>query len=248
MENNKYAILLIDPDHEKYIKSLTELLKGCSIHITIKTNPEDACGYFYHNKTDLVLLNHTKGYDSLEIIKFLKSVRPIMPVIIMTNCGSEDLAVSVFRSGARDYFKKPFAIDEFCKSIKKTLGIREGHNKINSPQYISGFERVIMHIHENYNSNIMLSDAAKLAGMSTSSFGRAFKKETGITFVKYLNNIRIAKAMDLLKEEGLSMNDIAYTCGFSNQFHFTRTFRKITNKSPLTFKRTLSKHLINNSE
>jgi AraC family transcriptional regulator len=56
----------------------------------------------------------------------------------------------------------------------------------------------------------------------------------------YLNKVRIARAIQML-EEGVefSISEIAFACGFSNQYHFARMFRKMTKASPRDFKRAV---------
>lgn len=73
--------------------------------------------------------------------------------------------------------------------------------------------------------------------MSLTCFERYLKNQTGLTFVAYLNSLRIAKARDLLQHSGLSMLQIALTCGFGNQAHFNRVFRKMTGLTPGAYRK-----------
>jgi len=186
---------------------------------------------------DLVLLEHTNGSSVLELIPYFKSLRQFVPVIVVTANGSEDLAIKVFRLGAKDYFRKPFAVDDVIESIKSALGM--SYQKCNRRRDNIG--RGLYCIHKYYNADISLSHAAREAGMSVSCFERKFKDKTGRTFVRYVNELRVAKAKDILKEDGVSMNDVAFACGFTNQFHFTRTFKKITQVPPMGYKKSLRK-------
>ena len=83
---------------------------------------------------------------------------------------------------------------------------------------------------------------AKEAGMSVSCFERTFKKEMGITFVSYVNRLRIARAIKFLRDGRLPISDIAYACGFSNQFHFTRMFKKVMNTCPRHYRKSVKTH------
>lgn len=196
-----------------------------------------ACEYFFHNNVDLVLLDHNNELSGLELIQCFKSLKQFVPVIVVTANGSEELATTVFRLGAKDYFRKPFTVDEVIESIKRALGL--SYLKCNRRRDNIG--RGLYCIHKYYNADIRLSHAAREAGMSVSCFERKFKEKTGKTFVRYVNELRITKAKDILQEEGLSMNDVAFACGFTNQFHFTRTFKKITHVPPMGYKKSLRK-------
>lgn len=234
-KQKRNKILLIDAADQNYDKHLSCLLtEGCIIH---KKNRKSARDYFQNHETDLVLLGCKSSVSCIKMLQFLKSAKPLVPVIIITERGSEDLAVSAFRQGAKDYFRKPLDADEFISSIRNSLGmLRPAGNRS-----IEGINRACDCIHEYYHTQIKLKSIARVAGMSESCFERKFKKEFGEPFSVYLNKFRIAKAIDMLREDGHSMSDIAFASGFTNQFHFTRTFKKITSSSPLQYRKSLKK-------
>jgi len=238
----KHRILLIDSDAGQYHRGLVSSLRDCSV--IVESDQDKACEFFLRNDIDLVLLDHSGDDSCTELLQFFKYVKPAVPVIIVTHCGSEELAVTVFRLGAKDYFKKPLVMHELKKCIRTALGIdhvTEGLKKGKDPQSPwNSIFRAIRYINENYTSRIKLSEIAKEAGKSISCFERTFKKETGITFTMYVNRLRISMAIKMLREDGLSMSDIAFACGFTNQFHFTRMFKKIMNVSPMAYKKSLS--------
>ncbi|GBE36173.1 HTH-type transcriptional activator RhaS [bacterium BMS3Bbin07] len=235
----KHRILLIDSDAGQYHKGLVSSLRECNV--IVEADQGKTCEFFLRNDIDLVLLDHFGDSSCTELLQFFKYVNPAVPVIIVTRCGSEELAVSVFRLGARDYFKKPLVMCELKRSIRAALGINhvtEGLGKDPQSPWNSIF-RAIRYINKNYTSRIKLSEIAKEAGKSISCFERTFKKETGITFTMYVNRLRISSAIKMLREDGLSMSDIAFACGFTNQFHFTRMFKKIMNASPMAYRKSL---------
>jgi Transcriptional regulator containing an amidase domain and an AraC-type DNA-binding HTH domain len=73
-------------------------------------------------------------------------------------------------------------------------------------------------------------------GVSVSHFTREFTREAGINPIRYLTNIRIQNAMDLLQNTGLSVNEIALQCGFSCGNYFSKIFKKNTRLSPKQFR------------
>ncbi|GMT48156.1 MAG: hypothetical protein IEMM0007_1722 [bacterium] len=236
----KHRILLIDGDAGHYHKSLVASLRECSV--IVKTDQDKAYESFLRNDVDLVLLNHSGDISCTERLQLFRYVKPAVPVIIVTPCGSEELAVTVFRLGARDYFRKPLTMYELKKSIRAALGVnhlKENTNNEDQQGSWNSIFRAIRYINENYTNRIKLSGIAREAGMSISCFGRTFKKETGITFTLYVNRLRISMAIKMLRKDGLSMSDIAFACGFTNQFHFTRMFKKIMNASPMAYRKSL---------
>jgi YesN/AraC family two-component response regulator len=230
-------ILMIDYDSSPRLKRIAESIGYCKV--IPMHNQKKACDFFFNHSIDLVLLDHQPKKPCIEPLKFFKSVKPTIPVIVSTAFGSEDLAVKVFRIGARDYLKKPLTAEEFKRSLDSALGIRHIFNNNHANDYLNGIGKAINLIHRHYATRIDMAHAAREAGMSISSFVRVFKKETGINFTLYVNRLRIAKAVKMLKDDDISMRELAAACGFTNQFHFSRTFKKIMEHTPSEYKKSI---------
>lgn len=80
----------------------------------------------------------------------------------------------------------------------------------------------------NYHKNLTLETVAGITGLSTNYFLAYFKQKAGISFQKYLTQIRIEKAMKLLKESNLSSEAISAEVGYENPNYFIRVFKKET--------------------
>lgn len=100
------------------------------------------------------------------------------------------------------------------------------------------------YIEENISQKVSLSDVARLVNMSDSAFSHFFKKKTGISFITYVNNLRVAKACDLLASTSLSASEICYDCGFNNKSNFIRIFTKRKNMTPIEYRNHISQLLI----
>jgi AraC-like DNA-binding protein len=105
-------------------------------------------------------------------------------------------------------------------------------------------KKVCKYIEENISHKITLSDAATLVSLSDSAFSHFFKKQTGISFITYVNNLRVAKACDLLANTNLSASEICYDCGFNNKSNFIRLFSKRKNMTPIEYRNHISQMLI----
>lgn len=104
--------------------------------------------------------------------------------------------------------------------------------------------KVCKFIEENISQKITLSDAASLVNMSDSAFSHFFKRQTSISFITYINNLRVAKACDLLANTALSASEICYDCGFNNKSNFIRLFTKRKNMTPIEYRNHISQLLI----
>lgn len=73
---------------------------------------------------------------------------------------------------------------------------------------------------------------ARLAGMSESSFNVMFRDVLGLSWVKYLQGLRIQKALTLLGHPGQTVASVAFKAGFESLSHFNTTFRSMVGMSP----------------
>jgi two-component system, response regulator YesN len=238
MTKGSCRILIADPDYRQYYQKILPV--SDEDRVIVKSDHKKACEFFSRNPVDLALLSHRSHDVCLDTIRFCKTKKPLVPLIVLADRGSEAFAIAVFRMGVRDYIRKPVNPGELETSIRAALGIlrpsEEGYD-IYSPGRI---DRAVQYIHDHYRSRLSLRDAARMAGMSTSHFCRFFKKETDMNFTNYVNNFRVAKAVDLLRQNGKSMSEIAFACGFTNQFHFSRVFKKFSKMSPVKLRKIMN--------
>ncbi len=91
---------------------------------------------------------------------------------------------------------------------------------------------------ESYRK-IYLTEVAKLANISVEAFCRYFKLHTRKTYINFLNEVRVSHACKLLIQKDCSIQQVCYQTGFSNVSNFNRIFKKITAKTPLSFRKQL---------
>ena len=96
--------------------------------------------------------------------------------------------------------------------------------------------QVLQHIEQNYGSRIALPAAAAMAGLSKPQFHTVFKKATGMTLVNYVTQVRLTRAVRLLRETDRTIAEIALEVGFSDQSYFDRRFRRHFGRTPRQYR------------
>jgi len=104
--------------------------------------------------------------------------------------------------------------------------------------------KVCEYIDQNLDKDLSLAEVAALVNMSESAFSHFFKKRTGLSYINYVNNQRIARACTLLSDTTLSAAEICYDCGFNNKSNFIRIFRKKKNMTPIEYRKYIGQMLI----
>jgi AraC-like DNA-binding protein len=121
----------------------------------------------------------------------------------------------------------------FKDGLEKLLYLMQGANTLQDSYSI---EKVRNYVADHFRETLPVSRLAKLAGTSVSTLSRRFQKATGVGLEKYLQNLRLEEAKQLLKTGNLSVAQIAKACGFKPGSHFARFFRKKTGVSPQQFR------------
>lgn len=96
---------------------------------------------------------------------------------------------------------------------------------------------VKQYIRENYSRAITLEEASEIAGLSPTYLSNVFKKETGKTFLEYIQEIRMEKAKELLKHTCDTVSIISEKVGYSDVRYFTKTFIKSTGLKPNEYRK-----------
>jgi AraC family transcriptional regulator len=91
-------------------------------------------------------------------------------------------------------------------------------------------------IEENLAEDLTIAKLATVAHVSPSHFAREFKAATGQSPHRYVTQQRIERAKMLLSVTRLSVSEVAYRVGFSNQSPFTAQFRKATGTTPKVYR------------
>lgn len=96
--------------------------------------------------------------------------------------------------------------------------------------------KILKHLHLNIESQISLQKLSHDLNLSESYISSCFKKEMGITIMKYAKKIRIDRAKVLLLTTNSSILDIGLTLGFHDQSHFYKVFKYFTGVSPSDYR------------
>ena len=98
-------------------------------------------------------------------------------------------------------------------------------------------EEAISYIRENYAKDLNMAMVSNHICMNYSLFSAAFKEHTGVNFVNYLKEIRIAEAKRLLIQTEDKITEIAKQVGFENDKHFMKSFKTACGVSPSEFRK-----------
>ena len=169
------------------------------------------------------------GYSSIEVI-----------ILIQNNNNFEHLLNAQIQNIAEKLevmlrLNASVAVSKCYNCLSDILNDSPTLNDDNHHEYASSDEiirKAYDYIKDNYQNNITLASVAKHVAMSKEYFCSYFKAHTGQTFITALNQFRIDKAKQLLKDKSNKPSAVSLTVGFSNQQHFYRVFKAFTGCTP----------------
>ena len=127
-----------------------------------------------------------------------------------------------------DWFNK---IDKTLELLLKLL-----EDKLSAREENPVIVTIKRYIRQNLKSRLTLNEIARHVGYSPNHCDTIFKKETGDSIINYLISERIQEAKRLLDEGVLSLKSVAESVGFEDYNYFSRTFKKISGKTPTEHK------------
>jgi len=140
-------------------------------------------------------------------------------------------------------FKNPHFLNTVMRAMLVHFNVRYGrHNSVGASDArgrLAGWQesRVKELMAARIDTKISLQTFADECGLSVSHFSYLFKRTTGLSPYRYLLNVRLMRARDLMQKTPLTLLEIALSAGFGSQIQFNRIFVKTYGVSPGTWRR-----------
>ena len=130
-------------------------------------------------------------------------------------------------------------------AILREMAISEEYKILNAKGFLLEVEQqdndraneIYNYVRDHFKEKITLKEIASKVNMTVPGFCRYFKKLSGKTFTRFVNEFRVVHACKLLLEEHSSITEICFESGFNNFSHFSRLFKDITDKSPSAYRK-----------
>ncbi|AQP54187.1 AraC family transcriptional regulator [Vagococcus penaei] len=110
---------------------------------------------------------------------------------------------------------------------------------VNHHETLERLNKIFNYIESHYMEGISLDDVAQAVGFSPYYFARFFKKNTGQTFMQFLNDYRISQAKYILSHKKIPMIEVAELSGFNSVKTFHHVFKEHVGLSPLKYQKTI---------
>ncbi|MDJ0657583.1 MAG: helix-turn-helix transcriptional regulator [Xanthomonadales bacterium] len=128
----------------------------------------------------------------------------------------------------------------FLVKLIQKYGLQEEAYAFSRSFTAKHYRRVLDFVAQSYGKSILVEDLAREAALSTSHFAQLFKRTIGMSPMQFVTTYRVEQAKKKLAVHETPLIDIAMSCGFADQAHFSRVFKQIAGESPSKYRARLS--------
>ena len=235
-------VLVVEDNRE--LQNLIHTLLGNRYRVSLADDGLQALDLLKSTPVDLVLsdvmMPNMNGLELLEQLRADDATRHL-PVVLLTARADLDTRRSALRLGIDDYLVKPFSSSQLLTTLAHLLTRQVQNDNPNGQpsqdtsvqamsaadaEWLTAFEVYLRKRHRR--ETLTVARMAHQFAMSESTLLRQLKRLTGLSPAKYLKELRLVEAKQLLDQEGdsLSIKALASRVGYDSAKSFTRSFKQ----------------------
>ena len=259
-----YSVVLVD-DEPWTLRGLKETLPWNDYHLKVVrsfTDPIKALDYIISSDPDVVLSDiRMPGMSGMELMERIRKSKASSIVVIVSGFSDFHYVQSAIREGALDYLLKPIEESQGMKlliKLENVLKSSAGHgiqvndhasatkgiNPGESMKSLYGvaienrqFSVLVDYVMNNYTSPQTLKELSERFGLNPSYSSQLFKQYYSISYSRFITKLRMEKAQLLLRNEALTVLEVAELTGYSDYYYFNKLFKKHFGITPTRYRK-----------
>ena len=251
---NKRNILIVEDDSD-----VRDYLQHELQHYFVVTSANDgqeALEKMEEEKPELIVTDAVMPVmDGFELIKRVRSNNEWsdIPIILLTALSSEADNIKGIKAGAEAYIKKPFSPNMLIIRISKLLEQRdklkvsyakEVVGNVTTPEVLINEsdrrlrEQMEVWMKSHISDTQVTADSfAQALGYGRTNFFKKVKQLTGMSPNDYIKKMRMEEAASLLTSTNMTAAEVAFKCGFEDQYYFSKSFKKYYGLPPSQYRK-----------
>ncbi len=131
-----------------------------------------------------------------------------------------------------------FSIHGLCLEVLAQLLITERAASMSKPSWVDRLEEILLC---GYAEKLSLHELSRELNIHPVHLSKSFSRYFQCTLGEYVRSVRVERSLAFMSRRNLSLTEIAVSCGFADQSHFTRSFKRIMGLSPSTYRKLFSR-------
>ena len=243
-----YTVVLVD-DEQVILQGLLRVLPwedfGCRVVGTASDGVEGAI-LIRKLKPDILFTDiRMPNRDDLTMVAAIKSEFPRMQIAVLTAYRDFEYARQAIQLGVCRYLLKPSKMEELKEAIRfmtaaldnmPASGGQEEDPAENEAAGCFVVKAAMNYLEQHYMEHITLSQVAGRVFVSQWHLSKLINRHLNKNFFDIVNQLRIQKARELLRDPALRVREIAEQVGFADVAHFSKNFKRLIGKSPVEYR------------
>lgn len=242
-----YDVVLVD-DEEIILRGLTAVFPWAKYDCRVAGTASDGregLALIRELKPQILLTDiRMPNLDGLSMIAALKSEFPQLQISVLTAFRDFDYAQQAIRLGVCRYLLKPSKMDELHEAVAfmaanlARLEPAREPEESDDPGEAGGFvvRAAIRYMEEHCSEHLTLPEVADHVYVSQWHLSKLLNGYARQSFFDLLAACRVQKARELLADPSKKVSDVAFDAGYSDVAHFSRSFKKLTGKTPMEYR------------
>jgi AraC-like DNA-binding protein/CheY-like chemotaxis protein len=240
--------------------SAVELFHECQRLCQVSTSePNRALTVLARAQPDVVVFDYGEPIAAdLQLLQSVKRLHPSVPILMVTETHSEELAVWAFRARVWNYLVRPVPLRELKANLQKLAQLSRRREpvarQIERPGTMmptrlvqkpadaktAAMQQIVENIRRDHTTRHDVGQLSRACGMDRFKFSRLFHRTFGSSYRSYVMRLRIETACRTLEAPGSSVTRAASAAGFTDASYFARMFRRHMHQSPKEYARAAS--------
>lgn len=209
---------------------MSQIINGTKYELTPGSiailKPTDCHSLEWSPDAEIITVHFFPGIISKELLYLIMQYKEN---IVYTFSGSD--ARNILNSSMQlfeEYEKNQPFYENIIKNLIETICYSTLRNLNSIPmreKHLSPMQKAVMYLQTTFMNNPSLDEVAHHVHLNPSYFSRVFKAETGITYSKYLIELKLKYAKKLLCETNMTITDICFSSGFGSISNFSKCFK-----------------------
>ena len=246
-------ILIVDDDPDQ-LRLLVAALRNTPYRVSVALDGDQGYARAAALAPDLILLDVSMpGQNGLTVARLLKanSATRAIPIIFLSARADDQERLTGLKTGAVDYIRKPFCVDEILERIRIHLMLSQGKpptaQEPDEAEPSSGadtppspapanltlkqvaIEIILAQVHD---PSFKSADVAAKLNVSLRRLNALFEESDGLSAFEFIRQERMRRAALMLGQSTLAVADVGLEVGYANSANFSTEFKKFWGKSP----------------